>query len=149
MDDQLQQPVIRTVNPDDFVRISEIDEKIIGQSREDYWKFRAEMIQKEPPTASLVAEMDNKVVGFIIGEIGRWEYGTPGNIGWIDTIGVDPDYQRRGIGQILFREMTDKLKKAGIESMYTFVNWREWRLLRFFESIGFTAGDMINLKLDI
>ncbi|GAG50366.1 unnamed protein product, partial [marine sediment metagenome] len=36
---------------------------------------------------SLVAEMEGKGVGFILGDASGWEYGVPENIGWIDTIG--------------------------------------------------------------
>jgi ribosomal protein S18 acetylase RimI-like enzyme len=38
----------------------------------------------------------------------------PENIGWIDTIGVDPAYQRKGIAQILIKEMLNTIKKWGL-----------------------------------
>ena len=98
---------------------------------------------------TLVAELDGKVVGFIIGGASRWEYGVPENIGWIDTIGVDPDYQRKGIAKTLFSEMTRHLKKEGVDTITTFVTRRDWVLLKFFNSLGFQKGDMINLELDI
>ncbi|MBC8419677.1 MAG: GNAT family N-acetyltransferase [Desulfobacterales bacterium] len=79
----------------------------------------------------------------------KFRYDVPENIGRIDTIGVDPDYQRKGIAKILFREMANNLKKVGVDTIITFVTRRDWILLKFFNSMGFQKGDMINLELDI
>ena len=142
-------PVIRTMVPSDLDRIVEIDLKVLGKPRLEYWEMKLELVAKRSQIAALVAELDGKVIGFIIGGASRWEYGVPENIGWIDTIGVDPDYQRKGIAKILFTEMTNNLNKVGVDAMYTFVTRRDWKLLKFFNSIGFQKGDMINLELDI
>ena len=142
-------PVIRTMVPSDLDRIVEIDIKVLGKPRPDYWEMKLELMEKRSQVSSLVAELDGKVIGFIIGDESRWEYGVPKNIGWIDTIGVDPDYQRKGIAKILFTEMTNNLKKVGVDTIITFVTRRDWILLKFFNSMGFQEGDMINLELDI
>lgn len=142
-------PVIRTMNSKDLDRIVEIDTKILGQPRPEYWEMKLELVEKRSPIASLVAEMDGGVIGFIIGDASGWEYGVPEDVGRIDTIGVDPAYQRKGIAQMLFSEMIDHLKKVGVTSIYTFVNWRDWSLLQFFDSMGFTKGGMVNLELKV
>ena len=142
-------PVIRTMVRSDLDRIVEIDIKVLGKPRPDYWDMKLELMEKRSQVSSLVAELDGKVIGFIIGDESRWEYGVPKNIGWIDTIGVDPDYQRKGIAKILFTEMTNNLKKVGVDTIITFVTRRDWILLKFFNSMGFQKGDMINLELDI
>ena len=142
-------PVIRTIAPADLNRVVEIDNKILGKPRPEYWEMKLELVEKRSQISSLIAELDGMVIGFIIGGASRWEYGVPENIGWIDTIGVDPDYQRKGIAKILFREMTNNLKKAGVDTIITFVKRRDPILLSFFNSLGFQKGDMINLELDI
>ena len=142
-------PVIRSMVPSDLNRVVEIDTKVLGKSRPEYWEMKLELVGKRSQISSLVAESDGKVIGFIIGGASRWEYGVPENIGWIDTIGVDPDYQRKGIAKILFTEMTNKLKKLGVDTIITFVKRRDPILLNFFNSLGFQKGDMINLELDI
>jgi len=63
-----QVPIIRTMNSKDLDRIVEIDTKILGQSRPEYWEMKLELVEKRSPIASLVAEMDSKVIGFIIGD---------------------------------------------------------------------------------
>jgi len=133
----------------DLDRVVEIDIKVLEKPRPEYWEAKLELVEKRSQISALVAEIDDKVIGFIIGGASRWEYGVPENIGWIDTIGVDPDYQRKGIAKTLFREMTKDLKKVGVDTITTFVNRRDPLLLKFFNSLGFQKGDMINLELDI
>ncbi len=49
-----------------------------------------------PETVRLLAECNEEVVGFIVGDIRRKE-----GLGWIATIGVHPDFRRKGIGMRL------------------------------------------------
>ena len=148
-DDSSNSPVIRPMVSSDLDRIVEIDTKVLGKPRPEYWEMKLEHVEKRNQVSSLVAEMDGRVVGFIIGDVSRWEYGVPEDIGYIDTIGVDPAYQRKGVARILFGEMTRSLKESGVKSIYTFVIKRDWRLLKFFNSLGFQPGDMVNLELDL
>jgi hypothetical protein len=43
------------------------------------------LAEQRSPIASLVAETEGQVVGFILGDASGWEYSVPENIGWIDT----------------------------------------------------------------
>ncbi len=142
-------PVIRPMVPSDLDRVIEIDIKVLGKPRPEYWEMKLELVEKRSQISFIVAESDGKVIGFIIGGASRWEYGVPENIGWIDTIGVDPAFQRKGIAKILFTEMTNSLKKEGVDTIITFVKRRDPDLLNFFNSLGFRKGDMVNLELDI
>ncbi len=142
-------PAIRKMRPSDLKQIVEIDIKVLGKPRPDYWEMKLGLLENRPQFSSLVAEMEGKVIGFIIGGASRWEYGVPENIGWIDTIGVDPEYQRKGVAKILFNELANSLKKVGVTSIHTFVKRRDWKMLKFFDNLGFQQGDMTNLELEI
>jgi predicted N-acetyltransferase YhbS len=133
----------------DLHRIIDIDTKVLGKSRPEYWEMKIELVEKHSPMSSLVAEMEGEVIGFIIGDASGWEYGVPEHVGWLDTIGVDPSFQRKGIAKLLMKEMIANLKKMGVSTVYTFVHWRDWSLLRFFDSAGFQKADMINLELKL
>ncbi len=140
---------IRPMRVEDVEAIVEIDYKVVKKSRPDYWK---KLITEHPqyPYASLVAELEGKVIGFVVGEVSGWEFGVPDNIGWLTIIGVDPDYQHRGVARKLSEEFVKNLKAIGVKIIYTLVNWNEWDLLKFFREMGFTrGGDMINLELKI
>ena len=56
----------------------------------------------------------------------------PNNIGWVDTIGIDPDYQNRGIAKQLANSCVENLMKYGVDTIYTLVNWNDWDLLSSF-----------------
>lgn len=142
-------PLIREMRPADLDQIVEIDRKVLGKPRRDYWEIKLRLVQNRSQFAALVAELDGRVIGFIIGGASRWEYGVPENVGWIDTIGVDPDFQRQGVAKLLFREMSDSLRQLGVVSIRTFVKRLDWKLLKFFAEVGFSQGDMVNLELDI
>jgi N-acetylglutamate synthase-like GNAT family acetyltransferase len=141
-------PVIRAMNNKDVNRIVEIDMSVLGKARPEFWEMKVEIVEKRSSMSSLVAEIDGRVIGFVIGDARGWEYGAFDNIGWIDTIGVDPEYQKIGIAKMLLIEMINNLKKVGVTKIYTLVNWRDWSLLQFFDSMGFKRGDMMNLELD-
>jgi ribosomal protein S18 acetylase RimI-like enzyme len=141
---------VRQLTKDDLDYIVEIDTKVLGETRRDYWLTKiVKEAESRPPDASLVAEIDGKVVGFILGEVSGWEFKVPNNIGWIDTIGIDPDYQNRGIAKVLANALITNLRGYSVDNIYTLVNWNDWDLLQFFHAMGFSRGDMINLVLKV
>jgi len=142
-------PSIRAMNIKDLKQIIAIDKKILGKARPEYWEMKIILAEKHSPMSSLVAEQDGKIVGFVIGDASGWEYGVPENIGWIDTIGVDPAYQKKGIARMLFSEMVNNFKKVGVNTVYTFVTWSYWKLLQFFNKAGFQTGQMLHLELKV
>ena len=153
---------IRALTENDLTDVVEIDRMIIGRSRRDYWRRKIGYADLHPRPA-LVAEIEGKVVGFILGYVSGWEFGVPDTVGWIDTIGVDPDYQNKGVGKRLFEGLIETFKKTGRETrpeaketpiegvdiVYTLVRWNDWNLLRFFDKMGFKKGEMVSLELEL
>jgi len=94
---------IRPLAIGDLEAMVEIDRKVLGKPRLDFWKKRVEVITTEYPHSGLVAELEGKVIGFVVGEVSDWEFGIPDKIGWLSTIGVDPAFgelERLGPPQI-------------------------------------------------
>lgn len=140
---------IRTLKKTDLDAIVDIDEKVLGENRRNYWVKKLDLLNDKSSQLSLVAEIDEKVVGFILGDVSGLEFGVPETIGWIDTIGINPIYQKRGVATALANELIKNLKTIGVKTIYTLVSWNDWDLLQFFHAMGFTRGDMINLELKI
>ncbi len=149
-EDLLEKLNLRPLTIADLDAIVEIDRRVLGKPRRDFWKKRIELVNDQYPFSCLVAELEGKVVGFIVGEVSGWEFGIPDTIGWISTIGVDPVYQHKGIAKKLGEEFIKNVKTIGVSMIYALVNWNDWDLLKFFRAMGFTrGGDMINLELKI
>lgn len=147
-EDFLSQVKIRPISVNDLDSIVEIERKILGKARRDYWKNKLE--DSKYPLSSLVAEYNEKVIGFIVGEVSGWEFGVPDTVAWISTIGVDPQYQHKGVARKLGQEFIKNLKSFGVTIVYTLVNWNDWDLLKFFRNMGFSrGGEMINLELKL
>jgi ribosomal protein S18 acetylase RimI-like enzyme len=141
---------LRSLTIGDLDAIVEIDRKVLGKVRRDFWRKKIELPHPRYPLSGLVAELEGKVIGFIVGEVSGWEFGIPETVGWISTIGVDPDYQHKGVARKLSQEFIKNLKAIGVSVVYTLVNWNDWDLLKFFHTMGFTrGGEMINLQLKI
>ena len=140
---------IRPLRKEDLDAIVEIDEKVLGENRRNYWERKLELMNNKASQISLVAEVEEQVVGFILGDVSGWEFGVPETIGWIDTIGVEPFYQKKGLATALAQELIRNLKALGVRTIYTLVSWNDWDLLQFFHAMGFSRGDMINLELKI
>jgi ribosomal protein S18 acetylase RimI-like enzyme len=141
---------IRALTIGDLDAIVEIDRKVLGKVRQDFWRKKIELPNPRYPLSGLVAEHEGKVIGFIVGEVSGWEFGIPETVGWISTIGVDPDYQHKGVARNLSQEFINKFRSIGVSVVYTLVNWSDWDLLKFFRAMGFTrGGEVINLELKI
>jgi ribosomal protein S18 acetylase RimI-like enzyme len=145
----LEDVKIRALKKEDLGAIVAIDAKVLGENRKDYWEKKLELMNDKSSQVSLVAEVEGKVLGFILGDVSGWEFGVPDTIGWIDTIGIDPAYQKKGLAKALAQELIRRLKTIGVKTIYTLVSWSDWDLLQFFHAMGFTRGDMINLELKI
>jgi len=147
--DFLTKVSFQPLTPSHLEAIVEIDHKILGKRRQSFWKKKVRAAEPNNPPTGIVAQLGNKVIGFILGGISGGEFRVPASVGWIDTIGVDPKYQKKGVAKALMQELIKNFREAGVKNIYTLVNWSDWDLLQFFRRMGFTRGDMINLELGI
>ena len=140
---------IRLMKTDDFDTVVRIDEKVLKASRPEYYEMKFEKLFKSKdyiPT-SLVAEAeDGTVVGFVMGVLYMGEYGIFQEEATLDTIGVDPDYQHKGIGKKLINEFLDHLKRLGVQKINTLVDWNDSNLIHFFSANQFSPSKSINLE---
>jgi predicted N-acetyltransferase YhbS len=143
---------IRLMKAEDFDAVVAIDEKVLKAARPDYYEMKFEKLfqSKDYVPASLVAEEeDGTVVGFIMGELFLGEYGIFQEQATLDTIGVDPGRQQKGIGRQLMKEFMDHLRELGVQKIHTLVDWNDSKLVEFFRANEFTPSQTINLERSI
>jgi ribosomal protein S18 acetylase RimI-like enzyme len=139
---------LRGLEARDVTEISEIL-KAITEKRgtKDYQRAVEEEVKRED-RVSFVAELNGKVVGFIITYILYGAFGLEKSA-WIGLFGVDPKYMGRGVGERMAQEVFDSLRKIGIENIFSSVGWDSTDLLSFFKSLGFDRSNFINLEKTI
>ena len=140
---------IRGIKESDVDAIVEIEGMNLGVRRRSYWERELQKNREGRFLGSRIAELDGKVVGFILGDIGSREFGMPENMGWIHTIGVHPDYQHRGIARTLFEDYKKRFMELDVDNIYTIVSLSDTMQLPFFEKMGFRPGNRVYLELDI
>jgi predicted N-acetyltransferase YhbS len=139
----------RLMKAGDFDAVVAIDEKILKTSRAEYYEVKFEKLfqSKDYLPVSLVAEKEGgTVVGFVMGEIYMGEYGIFEEEARLDTIGVDPGYQHKGIGELLINEFMDHLRTVGVKKINTLVDWNDSKLIHFFSANQFSPSKTINLE---
>lgn len=140
---------IRLMKADDFDAVVGIDEKVLKTSRSEYYEMKFEKLfeSKDYLLTSLVAEgEEGTVVGFVMGEVYMGEYGIFQEEATLDTIGVDPNYQQKGIGEQLINEFIDHLRNLGVKKINTLVDWNDKKMVNFFSANQFSPSKTINLE---
>jgi len=130
---------------EDVDSISKIQESITKVPVSSDFK---QIIREHAPKAeeaSFVAEIEGKVVGYMISYILSGSFGMDKNA-WIAQFGVDPKYMGQGIGKGLAEEIFKFYKGRGINTIFTSVRWDSTDLLSFFKTLGFDRSNFINLR---
>lgn len=140
---------IRLMEADDFEAVVQIDREVTGSPRRDYYQMKFDKLFESGefvPTSLVAVDERGAVVGFVMGQLYMGEFGIFEEDASLDTIGVDPDVQQRGIGQRLVDEFMDHLKELGVRRVNTLVDQGNDQLLRFFRANQFGPSSTINLE---
>lgn len=141
---------IRNLRQSDLPFIVSIEERLTGVARANYWEKRIEMSEAiRPHWASLVAEINDRVVGFVFGRAAELEFGLPGTVAWIEIIGVDPAFRSQGIGRALLEQFTTSAEDHDIKTIFTLVGPEAADMKEFFGRLGFAQGKMLHFQKDI
>ena len=129
--------------------MTKLDADITGTAKPGYWNRLFEGAQADPRTqVFLVARRESALIGFIVGEIRAWEFGSA-PCGWIFAIAVEPDTRLTSIGSRLFDAVCARFRDAGVTKVRTMIARDSQLILSFFRSQGMMAGPFVELEKEL
>lgn len=132
---------IRQMKEEDIGEVLEIDRRITGSDRATTYTMIPTNYVGGELDISAVAEVDEEIVGFLLGRITKSTYEV-GNSFLLELIGVDPKYRRQGVGESLVKYFEKSCREKGGSTIRILVNWQDWWLLSFLSSLEFSRGEM-------
>ena len=142
---------VRPASELDISDVVRIDELIGGEYRPEVWERRLGYYIRRDPDASVVAEApDGRVVGFMLGEMRSGEFGLEHPTGWIEVLGVDPDFRGRAVGRLMADAMLAHFRAQGATEVRTLVDEEQMGdVAGFFRSLGFEPAPLKPMVLPL
>jgi len=138
---------VRPLDELDIGRIVAIDERITGQYRPEIWERRIAYYLRRDPDSSQVAEVDGKVVGFMLGDVRAGEFGIEEPSGWIERFGIDPEYRGRYICKQIFEVIVAHFRSQDATAVRTLVDLKDAGVAGFLKAVGFAPSPLQALEL--
>jgi ribosomal protein S18 acetylase RimI-like enzyme len=141
---------VRAVRRADLPEVIALDASVTGLHKADYWQrvYRRYGVGGQGLRHFLVAVVGSRVMGFVIGEVRDWEFGSP-PCGWVFAIDVDPRARQKGVGSKLLAAVRERFELVGVRILRTMLASDNQLILSFFRSQGLRAGRLIPLELEI
>lgn len=141
---------VRELMKEDLTAIIDMEGRATGVPRPEYWHERIDISEAiRPHWASLVAEVDNRVAGFILGRAGQLEFGLPASVAWIEYIRIDPVYAHHGVGRALIEQFCESALDHGVKTVCTLVAQDNAAMDGFLSQLGFEQGKMLHYQKEI
>ena len=139
---------VRSAVPADLPQVIDIDARVTGLAKPDYWTgILRRYGRRGARRRFLVAQAGKQILGYIVGEVRDWEFGSP-PCGWVFGISVRPDAREARVGTALLEAMTADFRRLGVATVRTLIARDNRLVLSFFRSQGMMAAPVIPLEKD-
>ncbi len=141
---------VRNLRPEDLEALETLDAKVVGRRRDEFLKLKLRQAFADSGIAvSLVAEVEGRVVGFLLARVYYGEFGVTERVAVLDVLGVHPDARGRHVGAALVDQLRTNLLALGLRTLQTEVAWQDGDLMAFFRHEGFVPAQRLCLDLDL
>lgn len=113
-------------------RLYEIEKECF--EKEAFTKQQIAYLLTDYNSVSLIAKLDDKIAGFIIGDV---YFDRNGFAGHIATIDVTSEYRRKGIAQKLLQELEKIFKEKGVRTSHLEVREGNIAALKLYQKLGY------------
>lgn len=142
--------LVRNLRTVDLEALVAIDAAAAGRRREQFLALKVKQAFSDTGIAvSLVAELDDHVVGFVLARVYYGEFGVVEPAAVLDVLGVHPGYRGRRVASALVDQLRTNLLGLGIPTLQTEVRWTNPELITFFQHEGFRLAPRLCLDLDL
>ena len=93
---------------------------------------------KIAPELFLVGEIGGKIVATAMG-------GYEGHRGWVNYLGVDPEYQRQGLAREMMEEIERLLKEWGCPKINLQIRNTNLNAIEFYRRIGYNVEEITSM----
>jgi len=146
--------IIREMDIDDLATVFHLGEQLfkarhVPNLYRTWDEFEVIELFNSDSEFCLVAEVDDKMVGFALGTTitknhSAWKYG---QLAWL---GVEPAYHRYGIATRLFNQFLELMTKSGVRMLLVDTEADNLPALHFFRKLGFgNPEEHVYLTLNI
>lgn len=144
---------VRPARQGDIAAVTALDARITSLGKGPHWQELFDRGSKLRQAGqfflvAIAAGEAAQLLGFIVGEIRAWEFGSA-PCGWVYALSVDPDARQLGVGEGLLDAIAGEFRRAGVNKMRTMVAKDNPLPMLFFRAEGMMAGPYIQLEKDL
>lgn len=139
-----------TLTESHIADLARLDRRLTGRDRTGYIRRRiGEALQESSIAASLAATHQGQVVGFVTTRVDFGDAGRSEPAAVIDTIGVEPEFAKRGVARALLLHLCMNMHALRVERLETVVSRDDFGLLRFLYREGFEPSQRLAFTLPL
>jgi ribosomal protein S18 acetylase RimI-like enzyme len=137
---------IRPATEVDLGSVTSLDARNTGMAKPDFWAEA--FVRYGRDGEFLVAERDGAFLGYIVGEVRAWEFGSP-PCGWIFAFGVEPEARLGKVASRLFGAICERFRVRGVDKVRSMVATDDLLNLAFLRAQGMRGGPYLQLEMPL
>jgi len=97
-------------------------------------KEELEKMHQRNPQLFLLCVIKENVVGVVMG-------GFDGRRGYIHHLAIDPEYQKKGYGQLMMGDLINRFRKLGVHKIHLFIEKNNKEVVKFYRDLDWKIRD--------